>query len=321
MYQFNNYSNMVRDRVRVLAYRRALDDALTPDSVVLDLGAGTGAFAIYAAAKGARKVYAIETNPLIELGKLQAQALGLADRIEFVNSSSLSFNPDERANIMVSDLRGMLPFLGDGREVLEDAKKRLLTADAVLIPLRDRLYVAPFSDAKWYHQYVEAPWQTNHLGISMPVLRQVQANTPVAASGVDLRNAMPAAQFGLIDYVGEPEPPVISSPSWRVEADTELHGLLLWFDAELAASVSYSSAPGADAPWVYGRLLLPLERPLAVAVGDTVDLKLGVWPTAGDWSYTWNTCVRSPDGTVRVRLAQNSVKELLLLRGARRSPE
>ncbi|MCB1630123.1 MAG: class I SAM-dependent methyltransferase [Xanthomonadales bacterium] len=149
MYRFDSYANMIRDEVRVRAYREAIDRCVGPDSVVLDLGAGTGAFALYAASLGARRVYAVETNPLIQFARLQAQALGLADRMSFFQGSSEDFQPPERADVLISDVRGALPFLGNGREIIEDARQRLLTPTATIMPRRDRLLVAPVSHAEW----------------------------------------------------------------------------------------------------------------------------------------------------------------------------
>ena len=51
---------MIADRVRVEAYRQALRRVVTPDSIVIDLGAGTGIFTLLACQLGARHVYAIE---------------------------------------------------------------------------------------------------------------------------------------------------------------------------------------------------------------------------------------------------------------------
>ena len=59
---------MLSDNKRVSAYSRALKKHITPDSIVLDLGAGFGAFSVIASKLGAKKVYAVETNNSINLG-------------------------------------------------------------------------------------------------------------------------------------------------------------------------------------------------------------------------------------------------------------
>lgn len=48
------------DKERTLAFKNAIEKAVMPGNVVLDLGTGSGVMAIFAAKAGARKVYAVE---------------------------------------------------------------------------------------------------------------------------------------------------------------------------------------------------------------------------------------------------------------------
>src|SRR4030095_1170132 len=99
---------MLSDAVRMDAYVEALRRAVRSDSVVLDLGAGTGIFAILARQFGARKVYAVETNSALELGRTIARENHL-DQIEFIQALSTAVYLPEPATIIISDLRGVLP--------------------------------------------------------------------------------------------------------------------------------------------------------------------------------------------------------------------
>ncbi|MDH3444335.1 MAG: 50S ribosomal protein L11 methyltransferase, partial [Deltaproteobacteria bacterium] len=56
MYSIFDYGSMIADHVRMDAYARALRRAVTADSVVLDIGTGTGIFALLACQFGARRV-------------------------------------------------------------------------------------------------------------------------------------------------------------------------------------------------------------------------------------------------------------------------
>jgi len=312
VYRLHEYGNMLRDRVRTQAYRSAIDLHLTPDSVVLDLGAGTGAFALYAAIKGARKVYAVETSPLIEYGRQEAERLGLGDRIEFFHGSSQDFQPAQRANMLISDLRGALPFLGDAFDVLADAKKRLLTADATLMPQRDTLYAAPVEDADWYARDVERPWLENDLDLTMPQLRAAEASMPRRPPPRGLTPCFDGQCFATLDYTQSTPSLAPATLSWTAGQSRTMHCYLLWFDAELVPGVGMSAAPGAKAPMVYGRLVLPLLEPVELVAGDRLDLRLSVWPAGGDFAYTWTTTVCGADGEIRKQLRQHSAHEAFL---------
>jgi predicted RNA methylase len=62
MYSVGVYGEMIGDSIRMRAYVQALRDAVKPGSVVLDIGTGTGIFAMLASQFGAQRVYAIEPD-------------------------------------------------------------------------------------------------------------------------------------------------------------------------------------------------------------------------------------------------------------------
>ena len=75
-YSLSEYGNMIADKTRMDPYAYALKAAITPDSVVLDIGAATGIHALLACKFGARQVYAIE--PCIQLSRRECQGVDIA---------------------------------------------------------------------------------------------------------------------------------------------------------------------------------------------------------------------------------------------------
>src|SRR5215204_2432062 len=110
MYSLRFYGQMLADAPRMDAYAAALRHAVKPDSVVMDLGSGPGVFALLACKLGARRVYAVEPEGVISLAREAAEANGFADRIEFFESLSTAISLPEPASIIISDLRGVLPW-------------------------------------------------------------------------------------------------------------------------------------------------------------------------------------------------------------------
>ena len=108
------------------AYKRALQDAVTTDSVVLNIGAGTGLFALLAAQLGVRRVIAIEANDVIDLGRRFARDNGLAGQIDFIQALSTEVTLDEPADVIISDLRGVLPLFQHHIPTIVDARQRFL---------------------------------------------------------------------------------------------------------------------------------------------------------------------------------------------------
>src|SRR5712692_2722385 len=103
---------MIADHVRMGAYAQALREAIRPGAVVVDIGCGTGILSLLACQRGARRVYAIEPDASIELARTVARDNGYADRIVFLQDRSLRVSLPERADVIVSDLRGRLPLSG-----------------------------------------------------------------------------------------------------------------------------------------------------------------------------------------------------------------
>ena len=78
MYNVLAYGKMIADGPRTDAYVTALHNAIGPDSVVVDLGSGPGLFALIACRLGARRVFAIESENIIQVGRDAARELGYA---------------------------------------------------------------------------------------------------------------------------------------------------------------------------------------------------------------------------------------------------
>jgi len=67
MYSVADFVGMIDDESRMAAFRKALRAAINPDSVVLDLGAGTGIMALLACRYGAKRVYAVEHSEALQI--------------------------------------------------------------------------------------------------------------------------------------------------------------------------------------------------------------------------------------------------------------
>src|SRR6478736_5339945 len=102
----SSHRGMALDAGRNEAYARALAAAITPDSVVLDLGAGTGVLGIMAARLGARRVYLVEPEDIVLVAEELVAANGLQDRVRCLQGRIEKVQLPEQVDVIVSVLTG-----------------------------------------------------------------------------------------------------------------------------------------------------------------------------------------------------------------------
>lgn len=291
MYSLSNFAKMIRDQVRMQMYTEALRQAVKPGAVVIDIGAGTGIFALIACQLGARKVYAIDPNPLIRLGEQMAAANGFADRIVFLQAYSTQLELPEQADVIVGDLRGQLPFLYPNIAAYHDARARFLKPDGVLIPQRDQLYAALVSAPDSYAELIEQPWAQNVYELDMQAALPLTVNMPVSALKLSAEQMiLPGQMWEELVYGVRTEAGGSGVLTWDVDTPGRAHFIALWFEAELIDGVGFSGHPLVELrPEVYGSSYLPLQEPLDLAPGQVVRLALNADPVGQGYIYRWKT--------------------------------
>jgi len=295
-YSLSGYGDMIADTVRMNAYREALARSIVPGDVVLDLGAGTGIMSLLACRLGAAKVYAIEPSDAIAVGMELARANGCADRIEFIQKSSLDTRLRRRARVMVSDLRGVLPLHGLHVPSIVDARRRLLVPGGIQIPRRDTLFVQLIGDAA-LHAKDRKPWHDGAFGLDLSPALKWQSHCWGKA---DLTRSTPsgaARPVFELDYRALESPNARGGAQWSVEADATVHGLGAWFDADLGDGVGFSNAPAAPRA-IYGQAFFPFPAPLALHAGQQVDVVLTATLVNGNYVWQWGTTLRDAGGRV-----------------------
>ncbi len=298
------YGEMTRAGPRERAYTEALRRAVRPGARVIDIGAGAGYFSLLAARLGAAQVDALEPNAAIELARAAAKANGLDGVVHCHSVLSTDFTPAQRADVIVADLRGVLPLFEQHIEVLRDARERLLAPGGELIPQRDQLRMALVSDEKRYRELAD-PWLRNAAALDLSCGWPYVANrwTRVALAAGHLLG--PVRTLATLDYRTLTDPGLSAGYDWIADAPAAVHGFALWFDAELIDSVGFSNAPG-EPELVYGQAFFPLLQEVQLQPGDRVQVQLRAQLIRGDYTWTWDTTVTSSAGAAPLRLRQST---------------
>jgi protein arginine N-methyltransferase 1 len=310
VYSAHDHGVMIADRVRVGAYRRALERAVKPGDVVVDIGAGTGLFGLFACQFGARKVYAIEAEEIIDLGRAIAQKNGCADRIEFIHGHSTSVVLPERADVVVSDVHGALPIFGRGLESIRDAHRRFLKEGGILIPCRDRIWTAAVElPAEAYGQV--AVWSDERWGVDLSPGTRFGVDCPFSAAveRSDLRTE--PACIASIEHSAAESSTIGGAATLRTSHSGLANGYAVWFDAELIDGVFFTSAPGGQVG-VYPRKFAPWTHPVDLLAGDTIEADIRFIWVNNDYVWRWNTSIRQAGGEAREQFRQSSFNSMFV---------
>lgn len=287
MYSLHFYGEMIANAPRVGPYVEALRRSVTADSVVLDLGCGQGLFALLACRFGARRVYAVEPDNVINIAREAAIANGCAGRIEFFQNVSTEVTLPEPATIIISDLRGVLPWFQRHIPSIIDARERLLAPGGVLIPRRDFLWAA-IVEAPEQYEMIVGPWRDKVFGMDLSAGVSKVTNTWRKTRFKPGELLTEATCWATLDYHQVDTADTGAEISWRVARPGVAHGIAVWFDAQLAEEIEFSNQPGGP-ELIYGNGFFPFPRPVAVREGEGVAVRIRADLVQDDYVWTWDT--------------------------------
>lgn len=285
-YTARDYASMLGDPTRMAAYTTALQQTITPDTTVLDLGCGSGYFTVLAAKLGAKHVFAIEPNKAITLAKELARENGVMDRITFFQKFSDEISLPEQVDIVVSDLRGILPQHQGNIEGIIDARNNFLKPGGILMPYRDHLWCAPARDPEVHNSAVR-PWNASDCTLlKMTSLSKYLIHGHHSRSIPEDGLVSEAKLWGTIDYATDTKLDHRNTLSWTIETPNTAHGIYLWFDSLLLPGVSYNYGPGIKVV-VYGAVFFPWPEELHLEAGDHLAIDLSVHLGSEGYEWTW----------------------------------
>jgi len=276
------HHTMLTDEVRMQNYLRAILKTVEPGDVVLDIGSGTGILAYFACMAGARRVYAVEQDPITELAQAICRQNGFQDRVVFLNDWSDQIELPERVNVIVSETIGNIGFEEGILGWIIDAKERLLANNGRIIPHSVELIVAPTEFPEAFDFLDD--WTRQLYTLDFSTVGAVVANNLV------WDNLSPRSFLSQPATVAQAEMATVKSSDIAGEGrfiasrDGLVQGLGCWFKAELVPGIIISNRPPMETSnWT--QILLPLERPLGVSAGDHINVRIQASDNGAQWKW------------------------------------
>ena len=304
-YSLRDFGAMIGDGPRFSAYSEAIAKAVRPGDVVLEIGCGTAVFSLLACRAGARRVFAVDTADIVDFARKLAADNGLADSIEFLQTDSRTLELPERANVILSDIRGALPFHGHAITAINDARTRLLAPAGTLIPQRDTLKAALLDAAEFYSRIVN-PWQKSaadnlDLSNSLPLL----LNDSYGSQFKPEQLLSDPQTFCVLDYAAGAADRASAELTFTAVRAATAHGICLWFETRLFADIGYSTGPGA-VDSVYSQIFLPWLSPITLQQGEHVRVQLRADLIGSNYVWQWNTSVAASTNRDTIQYRQST---------------
>ena len=282
------HRELLLDGVRTNAYRDAIQHFVTADSVVLDIGTGSGILSFFACEAGARRVFAAEGQHTADLATFLARHLGYSDCMQVFHDRSTEIELPEPANLLVTETLGTLGFDEQILSSVIDARKRLLRPDATIIPRRIDLYLVPV-EAPAVHERHIGWWKTKPFGFDLSPLA-VFASNVVYVANIDTGSFLaPPARVISTDLTRVTTADVSGRAHFATTRSGLLCGFSGWFRATLAPGVELSNEIPDTTGWNHA--FLPLESPLTVEAGTAIDLDLEGFDGR---SWRWKGLIGTP---------------------------
>ena len=276
------HRELLADETRTTAFREAIFRTVRPGDVVIDLGCGSGILSWFACQAGAARVYAIDSTRMADVTSFLARQLGFADRVTVIRKESREVELPERAGVLISETLGVTGFDEGIAGSVRDARARLLTEDARIVPSSLGVSLVPVELDYDYDKHV-AFWSEPHYGLDLSAMR-VFASNSIAFAHIrgNAHLGAPREMFSMtlgdaIEATGK--------ATFAIERDGFLHGFGAFFTATLAPGITLTNGRARETSW--SQAFLPLEVPVPMRKGQAVEVELQMddgraWRWRGD---------------------------------------
>ena len=295
------HTRYVADDARTDAYRRALQQVVDSETVVLDLGAGTGILGLLAAEAGARHVYAVEEGPIASVATQIIEASGFADTVTVIGGSSLTVDLPEQVDVVVCDQLFGVVIEADMPRLLADARQRHLRSGGVMLPSSYSIAAAPVQASFVRHRIDRL--RERPAGFDFTALAEATSNTASLHRESDTQQL--AERQRVLGPIPSDQLQAVTAQAEFVVGAGTLDGIEVSWTATLFGDISVTNV----GPKAIDRAVATLPTAVSTVCedGDEIGLRLSLRPTLGliDWTVSHNGAVGPRQSTFFGSLLRN----------------
>lgn len=271
---FDDYYEMMSDRVRMDGFRSAILSCVKPGDVVVDLGSGPGILSFFALKAGAAKVYAIEKSDSIRLAEEVARVNGYSGKIVFINKNSKDTVLDEPVDVIVSETLGSFAIDENTLEFTIDARNRFLKKEGKLLPESLSLFLVPVES---YSVYKKMLFWKDIQGIDFsPALTEISRRLMIEEIRSENYLSEPKL-FKELDLYSVKSATVENKINYTLHRQGTVHGLAGWFKVALYGTMEINTSPSSKSTH-WKQAFFPLKNPINVIKGDLMEVSMRISP-------------------------------------------
>ena len=272
---------MMNDNFRNSKYLEAIKLAIEDvddDSLILDIGTGSGLLSMMAAANGAGKVIACETSNIIaDTAKKIIHKNGYKEKITVINKKSTELKIGEdlprKADLIISEILSA-EFVGEGvRTSVFDANKRLLKKNGKMIPESGTIKISLLGNDKEIFDTISV---ANVSGFDLSEFNSISQSKFthfLKKKPTLLSNDEGAFSINLYNEENiEKEEKIIEL---KVNKEGLCLGIIQWMKIQLYKDIEYENSPNGylDSSSHWPTPIYLFDKPVSVKKGDVLKIR------------------------------------------------
>lgn len=264
---------LLADKMRNRAFYEAFKKIIRRgETVVCDIGSGTGFLSFLASKLGAKKCVLYEYSDLIELSRDTA---GLNDiqNCEFIQKHSAQAKNGPLVDVLVSETLGNFALEENIIENIENAK-RFLKPMGTILPCALSQFAAPVVSSRIFKKI--DIFEQIGFDIDFSPVRQAALNNMFVykIEPADLMTGKNISQkWDEINFYKKNKSLRQGVCKWQIEKDTTVYGFAVWWEAILVPGIKISTSP-FEPKTHWDQIFLPLLEPLKCKKNDSIALTL-----------------------------------------------